>query len=253
MHNPRGDSVSRRSLLRLIGLSGGSAVLYEAMVAMGYAGTSDFSGPINLSGDVKGASVLILGAGLAGMTAAYELRKAGYKVQLLEYNDRPGGRNWSLYGGDTYTDIGGFAQKIQFEKGLHFNPGPWRFPHHHRAILYYCKLFNVALASFVMTNYNAYIHSTKAFGGKPQRYREIDMDFSGYVAELLAKATSQDKLDQRLTRDEKDGLLRILRSWGALDRNYEYRKGPAVSDLRGYAIDPGGGLSPAPIDLIRYQ
>lgn len=248
MHNPRGDSVSRRSLLRLIGLSGGSAVLYEAMVAMGYAGTSDFSGPINLSGDVKGASVLILGAGLAGMTAAYELRKAGYKVQLLEYNDRPGGRNWSLYGGDTYTDIGGFAQKIQFEKGLHFNPGPWRFPHHHRAILYYCKLFNVALASFVMTNYNAYIHSTKAFGGKPQRYREIDMDFSGYVAELLAKATSQDKLDQRLTRDEKDGLLRILRSWGALDRNYEYRKGPAVSDLRGYAIDPGGGLSPAPID-----
>ena len=47
-----------------------------------------------------------------------------------------------------------------------------------------------------MTNYNAYIHSTKAFGGKPLRRREVDMDFSGYVAELLAKATSQNKLDQ---------------------------------------------------------
>ena len=95
-----------------------------------------------------------------------------------------------------------------------------------------------------MTNYNAYIHSTKAFGGKPIRRREIDIDFSGYVAELLAKATAQDKLDAALTRDEKDGLLQILRSWGALDKNYEYRKSDRVSELRGYKIDPGGELSP---------
>jgi len=51
------------------------------------------SGPIELQGAPKGASVLILGAGMAGMTAAYELRSAGYKVQVLEYNGRPGGRN----------------------------------------------------------------------------------------------------------------------------------------------------------------
>ena len=48
-----------------------------------------------LDGDPRGASVLILGAGLAGMTAAYELRRAGYKVQVLEYNARAGGRNWT--------------------------------------------------------------------------------------------------------------------------------------------------------------
>jgi monoamine oxidase len=238
--------VSRRSLLKFIGATGGGALMYDTMLAMGYAAPSDFTGPIKLSGDVKGASVLILGAGLAGMTAAYELRKAGYKVQLLEHNDRPGGRNWSLYGGDTYTDIGGVTQKVQFAKGLYFNPGPWRLPHHHRGILYYCKLFKVALETFTMTNYAAYIHSTKAFGGKPIRRREIDGDFSGYVAELLAKATAQDKLDAALTRDEKDGLLQILRSWGALDKNYEYRKSDRVSDLRGYALDPGGGLSPKP-------
>jgi monoamine oxidase len=62
--------VSRRSLLKFIGATGGGAMLYDTMVAMGYAGTFDFTGPIKLSGDVKGASVLILGAGLAGMTAA---------------------------------------------------------------------------------------------------------------------------------------------------------------------------------------
>ncbi len=40
----------------------------------------------------------ILGAGLAGMTAAIELERAGYKVSVLEYNSRPGGRNWSAPG-----------------------------------------------------------------------------------------------------------------------------------------------------------
>ncbi|HXS05456.1 MAG TPA: FAD-dependent oxidoreductase [Rhizomicrobium sp.] len=242
------NPVSRRAFMRFIGLTGGSALMYDTMVAMGYAGTSDFNGPIKLSGDVKGATVLILGAGLAGMTAAYELRKAGYKVQLLEYNDRPGGRNWSLYGGDSYTDIGGVTQKVQFAPGLYFNPGPWRLPHHHRGILYYCKQLNVALETFTMTNYNAYIHSTKAFGGKPLRRREVDMDFSGYVAELLAKATSQNQLSGALSKDEKDGLLQILRFWGALDKNYEYKKGPIASELRGYAVQPGGGLMPPPVD-----
>ena len=77
--------VSRRALLSLIGTSAGSAVMYDAMLALGYAADSDFGGPIKLTGDVKGSSVLVLGAGLAGMTAAYELRKAGYKVQILEY------------------------------------------------------------------------------------------------------------------------------------------------------------------------
>ena len=105
MSNPNENPVSRRDLLRLIGTTAGSAVMYDAMVAMGYAATSDFNQPIKLSGDVKGASVLVLGAGLAGMTAAYELRKAGYKVQILEYNDRPGGRNWSL--GEEMTCLGG--------------------------------------------------------------------------------------------------------------------------------------------------
>ena len=153
--------MDRRSLLTLIGTVAGSAVMYQAMTAMGYAAESGFAGPIKLQGDPKGASVLILGAGLAGMTAAYELRKAGYKVQVLEYNDRPGGRNWSLHGGDTYTELGGATQHVQFDKGLYINPGPWRLPHHHRAILHYCKLLNVPLEPFMQVNYTAYVQSTK--------------------------------------------------------------------------------------------
>jgi monoamine oxidase len=246
-------SISRRSLLRSIGMSAGAGTMYQAMIEMGYAANSDFTGPPKLSGDPKGASVLILGAGIAGMVAAYEMRKAGYKVQILEYNDRPGGRNWSMYGGDTYTELGGHTQHVQFAKGQYFNPGPWRIPHHHAGILHYCKLLKVQLESFVLINNSAYVHSTKAFGGKPQRYREVVADFDGYTAELLAKATSQNKLDNLIDKDEKYGLLQMLKTWGALDKNYEYRKGPEVSDLRGYVYPPGGGIDSVPIDSDPMQ
>jgi monoamine oxidase len=97
-------AVSRRSLLQMIGTVAGSTAMYNAMTEMGFAQESGYAGPPKLSAPPPGTSVLILGAGIAGMVAAMELRDAGYKVTILEYNNRSGGRNWSLYGGDTYTE-----------------------------------------------------------------------------------------------------------------------------------------------------
>jgi monoamine oxidase len=239
--------MNRRALFRMIGAAAGSAVMYEAMSELGYAGESGYTGPIELSGDVKGASVLILGAGLAGMSAAYELRKAGYRVQILEYNERPGGRNWSLYGGDTYTEMGGFTQKVQFADGLYLNPGPWRIPHHHLALLHYCKQLKVQLEPFTQVNYAASVHNPAAFGGKPRRYREVQADFNGHVAELLAKCVQQNALDQAVTREDREVLLEAMREWGALDQSYTYRKGLLASERRGWDSDPGGGTTSVPI------
>src|SRR6201985_2769454 len=95
---------SRRDLLSLIGAVSGSAAMYHAMTSLGFASDSGYTGPIKLDGDPKGASVLILGAGLAGMTAALELRKAGYQVQVLEFNKRPGRRNWHIRGRHTFNE-----------------------------------------------------------------------------------------------------------------------------------------------------
>ena len=65
--------LSRRRLFEIIGASVGGAAAYQAMTRLGYASESPYRGPIKLDGDPKGASVVVLGAGLAGMTAAIEL------------------------------------------------------------------------------------------------------------------------------------------------------------------------------------
>jgi monoamine oxidase len=240
-------TVRRRDLLSLIGTVAGSAAMYHAMTALGFASESRYEGPIRLEGDPKGASVLILGAGLAGMTAALELRKAGYKVQVLEFNGRPGGRNWTLRGGDTFVELGGAKQTCAFEDGLYLNPGPWRIPYHHRALLDYCKRLGVALEPFIQLNHNAYLHASRAFGGVPQRIRAVKADFQGQISELLAKVTNQGRLDEALSKEDREILLLALQSWGALDRDYRYNASLITSEYRGYAKPPGGGLSAAPL------
>ncbi|MGC1301658.1 MAG: flavin monoamine oxidase family protein [Caulobacteraceae bacterium] len=244
---PGVQRTTRRQLLSAIGLVGGSAALYNAMASLGHAAESQFSGPPQLSGGAKGQSVIVLGAGLAGMLAAYELDKAGYKVRILEYQNRAGGRNWSLRGGDTYTELGGATQKVGFTQGNYLNPGPWRIPHHHRTLLHYCKQFGVSLEPFIQFNHNAYIHSTDAFGGKPKRYREVAADFEGNIAELLGKAINQKALDAELTAEDRERLIEALQGWGMLDKDLRYVTGLKSSGHRGYDRPPGGGVNGAPI------
>src|ERR1700722_19227001 len=240
-------ALSRRRLFEIIGASVGGAAAYQAMTRLGYAEESPYRGPIKLDGDPKGASVIVLGAGLAGMTAAIELERAGYKVSVLEYNTRPGGRNWSIRGGDVYTELGGARQRCEFDPGLYLNPGPWRIPYHHYAILDYCRRFGVALEPFIQLNHNAYLHSATAFDGKPQRIRDIKADYDGGVAELLAKATKKGALDDAVSTEDQEILLETLRSLGALDKDFRYRVGEDSASHRGYAKHSGGGLSAAPI------
>ncbi len=237
---------TRRELLSLIGAVAGGSAMYLAMTSLGFAAESTYAGPIRLEGDPKGASVLILGAGVAGMAAAMELRKAGYKVQVLDFNSRAGGRTWTLRGGDRYTELGGEVQDCRFSDGLYLNPGPWRIPYHHRGMLDYCKRLGVALEPFIQVNHNAYLHATGAFEGKPQRYRTVQADFHGTVSELLAKAVNADTLDAVVSKDDREVLLASLRRFGALGADYSYRTGDFASTRRGWDKPPGGGLDAEP-------
>ena len=146
-----------------------------------------------------------------------------------------------------FVELGGFRQTCEFEHGLYINPGRWRIPYHHRAVLDYCKRLGVALEPFIQLNHNAFLHAASAFGGVPQRIRDVKTDFQGQISELLAKATQQGKLDEAVSKEDREILLQALKSWGALDSNYAYKANLISADFRGYAKGPGGGLGAAPV------
>ncbi len=75
--------LTRRRFLQGVGLAGGSAALYETMTALGLINLPEaWAGPPQLpAGSGAGKKVVILGAGIGGLTAAYELNEAKYDVQ----------------------------------------------------------------------------------------------------------------------------------------------------------------------------
>ena len=104
--------VSRRGFLHRIGAVGGYAAAYSAMVSLGLMPTPALAGPLQLPANLgSGKSVVVLGGGIAGLTAAYELERAGFSVTVLEARDRVGGRNWTLRGGSKIEMLGEADQK----------------------------------------------------------------------------------------------------------------------------------------------
>ena len=190
-------SLSRRDLIHLVGKAGGIAAAYRTMAAMGLLSIpAAYAGPPELPPG-KRQRIVIIGAGIAGMVLAYELRKAGYAPQILEARARPGGRNWSLRGGDAIEENSS-TQHVRWDRAphLYFNPGPARLPYHHQGILSYCRELDVPLEVMSNDNRGALLQSDAAFDGKPQRNRQVVEDIRGYVAELAAKAIDQNALTQ---------------------------------------------------------
>jgi monoamine oxidase len=93
--------LTRRSFLEQFGLVGGSTLVMTAMQSWGLMAQAG-PRPV-LSGRPNGTRVVVLGAGVSGLTVGYELTKLGYDVKLLEARDRVGGVNWTLRRGATHT------------------------------------------------------------------------------------------------------------------------------------------------------
>ena len=77
--------VSRRELLSLIAKTGASAAVLKASSAMGLVPDTQANIlDIPSVNPVNKPTVVILGAGISGLTVAYELDKAGYDCVVLE-------------------------------------------------------------------------------------------------------------------------------------------------------------------------
>jgi monoamine oxidase len=98
-------------------------------------------GGIELQGPPK--NVVILGGGLAGLSAAYELKKAGHKVTILEARRSAGGRVRTLR---------------DFSEGLYAEAGPNSFPQDHSFTWGYANDFELPLRQAFTFGLDALAH-----------------------------------------------------------------------------------------------
>ena len=213
-------TISKREFLEGCAAFGGVSAVMTALNGWDMGIASAAEAPPNLMGRSEGTKVLILGAGLAGMTAAYELGLRGYDCQILEARPFAGGRCQSSRAGFTTTTVDGEKRTCDFDEGQYFNHGPWRLPSFHHAVFHYIRKFGVPMEVMVQENDLGYIQYDKANGplsGRRVRKREIKADMRGYTSELLAKLTDQGALDDELTNRDREKLTDYLIREGFLD------------------------------------
>src|SRR3982074_1434513 len=196
---------TRRDFLRHVAGVGGYRATYLTMQAMGLMGAAAEAEPLTLEkGTAPRTKVVVLGAGGAGLWAAYELGKAGYDVTVLEARDRVGGRNWTVRGGAKLEMTDGTRQVCEFDSDLYWTSGPARLPSHHQAVLGYCRELGVPLEVEVNTSRGALLLNPDANGGKPIEMRQAINDARGEISELLAKALDSGALGGELTARDKE-------------------------------------------------
>ena len=93
-------------------------------------------------GDGKPKRVVIVGAGLAGLAAGFELKRAGHTPIILEAQQRVGGRVYTL--------------RDPFTEGLYAEVGAMRIPRAHTLTMSYVEKFGLKTNDFTMDNPNAY-------------------------------------------------------------------------------------------------
>ena len=100
------QSVDRRTFLKLLSMASSTAALGQAA-------------------QFQGRRVVVLGAGLAGLAAAWNLVREGYDVVVLEATHRPGGRVRTV--------------RAPFRRGGYAEAGAVRIPSQHALTLKYIR------------------------------------------------------------------------------------------------------------------
>lgn len=150
--------------------------------------------------------VLVLGAGLAGLAAAYELNKAGYAVTLLEARSRPGGRVL------TYRDP--FADGLYAEMGAEYMDATDEYDHR------YCKEFGLKVMTAKL--YDAIFVRGKRLKMASFKQNKETLPYSGteggklfgqearYLKRLLDMIQDPDKLPPEILRLDNLSVVELL-------------------------------------------
>ncbi|MGL5875825.1 MAG: flavin monoamine oxidase family protein [Xenococcaceae cyanobacterium] len=167
----------------------------------------------------KGKRIVILGAGIAGLIAAYELERLGHQVEIFEGSSRVGGRIWTHRFGEG-------------EKASYGELGAMRIPNEHKHVLHYiqemgltdklCKFMTVFEEDNALMNMQGKIFRMKdaprIFGQHYQgifsdtRYSEKTRLFAAWlktIVDAIAPGELRESFDRDLNLHLMDELERL--------------------------------------------
>ncbi len=171
-------------------------------------------------GDGRPKKVIIVGAGLAGLAAGYELKRAGHTPVILEAQQRVGGRVYTL--------------RDPFTEGLYGEVGAMRIPRAHTLTMAYIEKFGLKTNDFTMDNPSAYYY----IGGRKMRASEAQADPSLMGFEVseneIGKTSGQlymEALKPLLDMLEKDGDA----AWEEIVAKYDQYSTREFLELNGWS------------------
>ncbi|MGJ3262088.1 MAG: flavin monoamine oxidase family protein [Salinarimonas sp.] len=272
----RDRHITRRGMLEGLAGAGLMAAAYHPLVASGLLRV-----PRAVAQELPtlppgaGRRVGIVGAGVAGLVAAYELRRAGWEVVIYEGESRYGGRSLTVRPTDegykswfldtnpfvteaSYVDTipgevtgaGVGPQPADFQvvrQGggyvpLWLNAGPGRIPTHHTGILHYCRDLGVELEPYIFVSEANRMQAEGFNGGAPVEIRQFTYNMQGYLGEMLYALSSEALpiADPATGARSQELFRRFLREYGDLDAD----GGFTATDRAGYLVNPGAGENP---------
>lgn len=169
--------------------------------------------------------VIVIGAGMAGLVAGYELARAGHDPLILEAQNRVGGRVYTLR---------------KFAPGLYAEAGAMRIPRVHGLTLGYIEHFGLPLRPFVMGNARGLVH----VGGRRLTAEEagLNPDELGFPVAEHERGHSHAALWDAATRE--------LRAWIEVDAEAGWER--IRREYDGYTIREfleGRGFSEGAIEM----
>ena len=226
----------------------------------------------------KGKSVAIIGAGVAGLTAAYKLANAGFRVAVFEADSRYGGRSLTARPSDenyrkwwfgTYNDAHLFpamyADRYQERrespapdlqtctfmddewkkngyKGdpveLFLNAGPGRIPSNHVNLIALCQEIGVDLETYIFQSMSNLMQSPTYNNGKPAAIGDVTYNLYGEMAEMMYRTIREGCMLQGKALSSAD--KKQLENLSRLFGDLDQKGGFNGTARSGYDKMPGG-------------
>ena len=163
--------------------------------------------------------VLVLGAGMAGLVAAYELKRQGHRPVVLEAQNRVGGRIYTMR---------------SFAPSLYAEAGAMRIPGVHRLTLAYCQQFGLETRPFLTGNPNGLVY----VGGNRFTMAEIEAEPRLLPFELAETEVGRTVTD--LWEEATADIRQLLdehgpEAWPEIARQYDQYSLREFLELRGFS------------------